>query len=620
MSRTFFIIITLHLAISLNAQYLSQEGRYEVDEIKGCVPLTITITPIINKPTWDIDYGDGTVVQNVFTHTYNTAGDYVLIAIHPSEDPRRDTVFISVLPDIPPAFEIQSCAANELTVNITDQNYDSYAIDYDNDGADEFVINQGNPVPSFTYPGQGTYQIKVKGINNNAADNCSPEVTSVTTVYLLSTSTINSLEILNSNSLDISYLPVLNTVLQLEYSPNGTGNYSVLEVLDGSGTQTIQNPLIDHDNNFYCFRIGSYDPCNNTSIYSNEVCSIPLTLQSNDGSMDLSWQTAGNIIGIDIYKDGNILISTTGSNFSDVDVICERSYCYQLTANYSSGATSTSRSFCDTTFTTAPPPSITNIVSLVDDQNIQLNWEEPATAPISEYKLTKTIEGDVLKYKFTSATPEFSDITTNPINLICYDISYTNECNNASIEDSPICPMILKASISGDNIIRLKWNSYEGYASGILQYRIEKYDENLNLLSTFSSNSSGFDDTEDTGHQILFYRIFAVPVDGTYNESYSRIVKVVKRAFISRPQAFTPNGDGLNDQLEFSGTYIQDFELRVFNKWGELMFISDSMDAGWNGTYRGKIVPSGSYAYIVKLKDLAQREWQVNGLVAVIRN
>lgn len=64
------------------------------------------------------------------------------------------------------------------------------------------------------------------------------------------------------------------------------------------------------------------------------------------------------------------------------------------------------------------------------------------------------------------------------------------------------------------------------------------------------------------------------------------------------PNAFTPNGDGLNDSFIPVLKGVSSFTLEVFNTWGEKIFITTSLESkGWDGTYRGQLSPPGNYLY-----------------------
>ena len=72
---------------------------------------------------------------------------------------------------------------------------------------------------------------------------------------------------------------------------------------------------------------------------------------------------------------------------------------------------------------------------------------------------------------------------------------------------------------------------------------------------------------------------------------------------IRMPNAFSPNNDGMNDLLRpYFYCDIQQYELRVFNRFGELVFETAQPDAGWDGTYKGKPCELGVYFYHVKGK------------------
>jgi gliding motility-associated-like protein len=66
------------------------------------------------------------------------------------------------------------------------------------------------------------------------------------------------------------------------------------------------------------------------------------------------------------------------------------------------------------------------------------------------------------------------------------------------------------------------------------------------------------------------------------------------------PNAFTPNGDGLNDVFLAFGIGVKSFYMEVVDRWGEKIFESDSMDQGWDGTYSNHFVHDGIYVCMVK--------------------
>lgn len=76
------------------------------------------------------------------------------------------------------------------------------------------------------------------------------------------------------------------------------------------------------------------------------------------------------------------------------------------------------------------------------------------------------------------------------------------------------------------------------------------------------------------------------------------------------PEAFSPNGDGKNDLFKVYGTYIPNFEILIFNRWGEQIYSSTDINHGWDGKYMGNLVQED--VYVVKILYGVNQE---NGVV-----
>jgi gliding motility-associated-like protein len=71
------------------------------------------------------------------------------------------------------------------------------------------------------------------------------------------------------------------------------------------------------------------------------------------------------------------------------------------------------------------------------------------------------------------------------------------------------------------------------------------------------------------------------------------------------PNAFSPNGDGLNDIFVPKGDYLKNFEMYIFDRWGQELFHSTDISNGWNGTVKGGniICQEDSYVYKITVTD-----------------
>jgi len=85
------------------------------------------------------------------------------------------------------------------------------------------------------------------------------------------------------------------------------------------------------------------------------------------------------------------------------------------------------------------------------------------------------------------------------------------------------------------------------------------------------------------------------------------------------PNAFTPNGDGKNDVLKVYGNYIKTLDMKVYNQWGELIYQTNDVNKGWDGTSNGKMQPVGVYMYVVQLTEQNGNSSIKKGSVNLIR-
>jgi len=85
------------------------------------------------------------------------------------------------------------------------------------------------------------------------------------------------------------------------------------------------------------------------------------------------------------------------------------------------------------------------------------------------------------------------------------------------------------------------------------------------------------------------------------------------------PDAFTPNGDGNNDVLYVRSRNIADMDLKIFDRWGELVFSTTDQSKGWDGTYKGKPVDPAVYVYWLTVHCRDGQQFFTKGNVTVIR-
>lgn len=85
------------------------------------------------------------------------------------------------------------------------------------------------------------------------------------------------------------------------------------------------------------------------------------------------------------------------------------------------------------------------------------------------------------------------------------------------------------------------------------------------------------------------------------------------------PDAFTPNGDNVNDTFKILAISVKEFRLTIYNRWGGLLFEATDINSGWDGTYQGKPQPEGTYLFFFTLTHLNGKTESQEGSLTLLR-
>lgn len=96
-------------------------------------------------------------------------------------------------------------------------------------------------------------------------------------------------------------------------------------------------------------------------------------------------------------------------------------------------------------------------------------------------------------------------------------------------------------------------------------------------------------------------------------------IEITTNSGVFIPNAFSPNGDGLNEVFLVYGYSISDVTMDIFDRWGERLFSSTDQKLGWDGTYKGKPCTNDSYVYKVSYKGLDGKKQYKTGHVTINR-
>jgi len=137
-------------------------------------------------------------------------------------------------------------------------------------------------------------------------------------------------------------------------------------------------------------------------------------------------------------------------------------------------------------------------------------------------------------------------------------------------------------------------------------------------LTTSSAFSPASHIYSDTGKYVI--KLVTATQYGCIDSTFQTIIIAPDFTFYI-PNAFTPNGDLINDTFSGKGTFIKKYEMSIFDRWGNFIFYTDDINVPWNGKANGgtDVAQQDVYIYAVKVVDIKNKKHDYKGTVTLIR-
>lgn len=622
------------------------EGGFTVSAKRICVgaPITVTNTKLAATSIKYI-YGytkDSSLVSSgtaKATYTFPKPGRYkILQAGSLNATAMLHCEEIEVLPLDPISITIKSCSGRKVTVVpdvATLGQYDTYVISW-NDGNIEEVNRaamEANPEHTYNDNGSDLRTITVEGVYGTVANPlCKTPFTQ--TVKLTPAATqpaITTLKTASDNSITLQYRAGVGDVVQLYQKVNGvyvgTGQKSV-----GSGTFTVQTDAKQTQ----CFQVVAEDICSNSGLKSDEVCSLVLDVKAAYKQNNLSWQpyagaaTNGQFLSYRLTRNntpiGGTLTDQNIASYTDDNAIeCGTQYCYSLVARIAGSIAQTdvtSASVCVTGINGIVPDNVDNVLVSVENNHPKLvaTLPNPVSGPLSSYTLTiSRADGSSGTFRPVGAVVNDNTFVDNSADAsagsYCYQITYQGICGLTLPPSKPVCTVWLTSNVK----TRIDWTSESPFALGpVATYTVELTNSLTGTNQTIPLGSSTrYElDPNDPNAQAYTYRIIATAGGKT---SYSNFFTFPSDAKIWVPDAFTPNGDNINDEFLPIGVFDDRFLMNVYSRWGEVVYSTTDKTKGWDGLINGEPALSGQYIYRIEMEDTSGQKTVRTGAVLLIR-
>lgn len=102
-------------------------------------------------------------------------------------------------------------------------------------------------------------------------------------------------------------------------------------------------------------------------------------------------------------------------------------------------------------------------------------------------------------------------------------------------------------------------------------------------------------------------------------DTFRLTVSVFVKALLDLPNAFTPGRFGDNGIIKVKGFGLRSMVWRIYNRWGQMIFESNSVNSGWDGTFKGKLQPMDVYTYTLEAEFMDGRKVRKTGDITLIR-
>ncbi len=164
-----------------------------------------------------------------------------------------------------------------------------------------------------------------------------------------------------------------------------------------------------------------------------------------------------------------------------------------------------------------------------------------------------------------------------------------------------------------------------GEYSANYEWRFTVEGETTPYLTRYEENTE-YTFTKAGTHNIVVYATFINGNDTiAYTQDYwdetGPMRVTISESKLEMPNAFSPNGDGINDIYKAKDGYqsIIEFHAYIFNRWGQKLYEWDDPAGGWDGKYNGKDVKQGVYFVLVKAKGADGRTFNIRRDVNLLR-
>lgn len=621
---------------------------FRADTLKGCAPLRIAFEDTTRKAfkyKWDFN-NDGLMDDTLATpDTVFAAGKHTIGLIVLSEEGCSDTLYKTdyITSFNPPrmnisASQLTSCADKEVQFfdnSVLDTNIFGRLWDFGTPATGDTVLV---PNPRVAFPDTGRYKV----------------VLTVTDSTFCSSTDSLFVDIVNKTAPDTTAFTRLefdpgvgNTITWKPSTDADAASYTLIKITDKGSVALPMDQKLSHldaifDDSLVRYHVVVTDTCGNVSNISQPISKV---LLKGDNSVNnvlrLNWKyaTPANFTSFRIFRKSpsettwQQIYTVDGNLETAIDSgACRKTYQYYMEGITANGAVSVSNSIeLSTRFSKRVEPLKLYLTTVEDNSTVMINWERNTHPGQRIYYIDRadakgnwTVGYDSTRFaQYRDDSAKFNE--TNYF----YRVYAKDYCYN-TLPISNLGATIWLRGNGDEGNVQLKWNEYKEWSvDHTYEVQIKYGDGPFEQLATL--DKTGLSYVDEALHEGLdtpwCYRIVALPANSSTDTSISNIICDYLTFGVFTPNAFSPNDDGINDFFIIGGEVLRrdddqaysDFNLKIIDRWGEVLFESTDPNLGWDGKKAGQVVPLGQYFYILNVETADGTKTNETGPVFVIK-
>lgn len=561
---------------------------------------------------WDWDFGDGqTDTQQSPSHTYSGAQSYdVTLTVTSDNSCTHDTTISTVVSPIPVAdfdfMDVCESVTNDFTdvSTVASGSISTWNWDF-GDGSGSSTDQN----PSYTYGGPNTYSVTLDIVSDAG---CTDDTTQDVTIFPGATANFSATTVCHGLETEFTDLSTA--------SQGGTISSWQWDYDDGSPSGNTQNTTHEYNApGTYSVTLTVATSNNCSSQYTEDVTVHPVPVSDFEGTDVCLEETT-------VFTDGSTITdgSITGWewNFGDSPNVnssqnpthvytADSTYTVQLITESDQGC----RDTVEGTVTVFPLP-VVGFSATPTEGCVPLDIEFSDMSTVSSGSVTGWSWVADGAGQASTQNPGFTYQTAGT-----FDVSLTVTTDKGCSSSATTADMITAYPLPIANF------TYEPTSPDILYPYIEVMDLSVGATAWYwdfgdlTPEETDQNPTHlypDTGTFII--TLIAESQYGCYDTTEGTVT--VRPAFLMYvPNAFTPDGDGINDTFKPEGFGFRKFEMRVYSRWGHELFVTDDPAVGWDGTYPNSDEPckQDMYVYRIIVQENFEYLGTYDGKVMLIR-